>query len=353
MKKRLLSVLLIMCILGALLPIHLSASNDTVITEQEKVFVAATVDGEQIKSVQIDEVPYLFLPSSASLTNLQLAFDGVKVESLQGAKGKCAFKEQVNISRLAYVDKNGRYAIKASTSQGDIEFYIMKGAAISTVYISSGDVAQPREWVDQSKKNKSTGFMKLVQENGTIIYDGELTQIKPRGNSTFDYYPKKAYQIKLGEKTDLLKNGEKEKTWALLANYGDATLMHDKLMKDLAARLGMPYVASSDWVNLYYDGEYRGVYLLGEKNSVGGNSVDITDLEDAYSALNENYGDDMIIAESTNTYGQKYFYTTNLVEPETTAGGWLIELNLQNVDEASGFYTRKGNGVNVKSPEWQ
>ena len=32
-------------------------------------------------------------------------------------------------------------------------------------------------------------------------------------------------------------------------------------------------------MNLYYDGEYRGVYLLSEKNAVKDTGIDITDLE--------------------------------------------------------------------------
>ena len=96
----------------------------------------------------------------------------------------------------------------------------------------------------------------------------------------------------------------------LLAGYFDATQMHDKLIKDLAAELGMAYTASCDWVNLYYDGEYRGVYLLSEKNSVGTAGVAITDMEAAYKKLNSKYGTNMKTATATNDYGQEYQYTT-------------------------------------------
>ena len=39
----------------------------------------------------------------------------------------------------------------------------------------------------------------------------------------------------------------------------------------------MPYTAASDWVDLYYDGVYRGTYLVSEKNAVNKTGVDITD----------------------------------------------------------------------------
>ena len=138
----------------------------------------------------------------------------------------------------------------------------------------------------------------------------------------------------------------------LLASYFDATQMHDKMVKDLAAELGLAYTASCDWVNLYYDGVYRGIYLLSEKNSVGETSVAITDMEQAYEQLNEGYGTDMTTALAENSYGQQYQYTKDLTEPENITGGYLIELNHDKWDEASGFKTRQSVAFNVKSPEW-
>lgn len=128
--------------------------------------------------------------------------------------------------------------------------------------------------------------------------------------------------------------------------------MHDKFFKNLAEQMGMDYVTSCNWVNLYYDGEYRGVYLLSEKVSVGGSSVDIEDLEKAYEDKNPNYGEDMQTSVGTNKYGQKIQFTTGLVDPDSITGGYLIELNHDFIDEASGFWTKKGVAFNVKGPEW-
>ena len=100
------------------------------------------------------------------------------------------------------------------------------------------------------------------------------------------------------------------------------------------------------------DGEYRGVYLLSEKNTVKSTGVAITDMEDAYKAQNPGYGTDMQTTSGKNAYGMTYFYTTGLTEPENITGGYLLELNHDRPDEVSGFITRKGKGINVKSPEW-
>lgn len=318
--------------------------------------VSAVVDGQTIALAEVDGAKYLFLPSSADLTKLSLTFvteppsDRI---SLSGNKGTVYWSSSVDLTAVAEVNAAGYREITASVGKGQtMTFRVMQASPISTVYLTSSNSAQGRDWVDASKQNIATGSMSMVSADGGSIYSGELKQIKARGNSTFTYADKKSYQIKLNTASDLLGNQEQVKTWVLLASYFDATQMHDKLMKDLATKLGLAYTASCNWVNLYYDGEYRGVYLLSEKNSVGAASVAITDMEEAYKAQNPSYGDNMSTDSSLNAYGQKFQYTKGLQEPANITGGYLIELNHNMWDEASGFKTRKDVALNVKSPEW-
>lgn len=318
--------------------------------------VSAVVDGQRIALAEVDGAKYLFLPSSADLTKLSLTFATEPPSnriSLSGNKGTVYWSSSVDLTAVADVDAAGYREITASVGTGKtMTFRVMQASPISTVYLTSSNSAQGRDWVDASKQNIATGSMSMVSADGGSIYSGELKQIKARGNSTFTYTDKKSYQIKLNTASDLLGNQEQVKTWVLLASYFDATQMHDKLMKDLATKLGLAYTASCNWVNLYYDGEYRGVYLLSEKNSVGAASVAITDMEEAYKAQNPSYGDNMSTGLSQNAYGQQFQYTKGLQEPANITGGYLIELNHNMWDEASGFKTRQGVAFNVKSPEW-
>ena len=318
--------------------------------------VSAVVDGQTIDLAEVDGAKYLFLPSSADLTKLSLTFVTEPPSnriSLSGNKGTVYWSSSVDLTAVADVNAAGYREITASVGTGKtMTFRVMQASSISTVYLTSSNSAQGRDWVDRDKKNITTGSMSMVSADGGSIYSGELKQIKARGNSTFTYADKKSYQIKLNTASDLLGNQEQVKTWVLLASYFDATQMHDKLMKDLATKLGLAYTASCNWVNLYYDGEYRGVYLLSEKNSVGAASVAITDMEEAYKAQNPSYGDNMSTDLSQNAYGQQFQYTKGLQEPANITGGYLIELNHNMWDEASGFKTRQGVAFNVKSPEW-
>ena len=321
--------------------------------------VAATVDGHQITLTEKDGAKYLFLPASADLTKLSLTVTTTPVSDkvlLTGDKGTAYLQGTVDLTAVAAANADGYREITASVGKGadTLTFRVMQASAIPTMYLTSADSAnRGLAYVDGSKNNVVTdAAMELIAANGTSIYNGGLKQLKARGNSTFTYAEKKSYQIKLAEPSDLLGKQEQVKTWVLLASYFDATQMHDKMVKDLAAELGLAYTASCDWVNLYYDGVYRGIYLLSEKNSVGETSVAITDMEQAYEQLNEGYGTDMTTALAENSYGQQYQYTKDLTEPENITGGYLIELNHDKWDEASGFKTRQSVAFNVKSPEW-
>lgn len=328
--------------------------------------ICATVDGQTISGLQSGADQYLFLPASAKLSKLALTVttqnsDALKIE-LQGTKGTQTLDgAAVNVTKLADA-QDGLYDLAVLVNgQKAAVVHIAQSANINALYITSDDPAtQGRDFVDASKSNIATGKLLVVDKDGKTVYDGALTQLKARGNTTFTNAEKKSYQIKLDGKSDLIACGEKIKTWTLLAGSHDATLMRDKMFKDLAKSLGMPYTASTDWVDLYYDGVYRGTYIVSEKNSVNKTGVNITDMEKAYEACNPGYGENASTALAENKYGQTYQYTTGLTEPENITGGYLLELNGTKLDdsynpkydEASGFITGKGSAMNVKSPEW-
>ena len=323
--------------------------------------VTASVDGQSIGLSDVNGTQYLFLPASADLTKLPLRFEASENKGalvLSGDKSSLtldAAEQSVDLTALAS-ETDGCYVVTARIGGGDaLTVRVMQGTGIPTLYLTSDDENQARVWVDAAKTNKATGTALMTSTTGATLYNGALKQIKARGNSTFLHTEKKSYQIKLSSGADLLGTGEQVKTWVLLAGYFDATQMHDKLVKDLAAQLGMRYTASCGWVNLYYDGEYRGVYLLSEKNDISKTSVNINDLEKQYELLNKDYGTGMVTAEGKNSFGNTVRYTTNVQDPwaaKDSTGGYLLEMNYHTMEEESCFMTSHGYAINVKSPEW-
>ena len=113
-------------------------------------------------------------------------------------------------------------------------------------------------------------------------------EIKGRGNYTWKL-AKKPYQIKLDKSRPLL-GLPAAKTWVLLANHADASLMRNKLAFDFANSIGMPFSSESRWVDLRINGVYRGNYLLTEKVEVKTNRVELTDAQGVLAELDNNYG---------------------------------------------------------------
>ena len=73
--------------------------------------------------------------------------------------------------------------------------------------------------------------MTIVNSDGTYEYADSVngSTIKVRGNAT-KAYAKKPFQIKLTEKADLFGMGE-SRTWILLANYDDQSLIRNNIIK--------------------------------------------------------------------------------------------------------------------------
>lgn len=256
------------------------------------------------------------------------------------------------------------YALRLEAGKGgEVSEYALRlyfADRIGTMYLLSDDPEnEGRAWVESSpdKSNKATGSMLLINADGTVVYSGGLTQIKGRGNSTW-LSDKKPYQIKLSEKTDLLQTGAEDnaaKTWVLLANYSDRTVMRNTLIYDLGLELGMDYCTENNWVNLYYDGEYRGCYLLSEKVEVGSGRVDITDLEELNEEANEGVDiEELPVQTGRTANGATYQYCAGMNSPGDITGGYLLELEISTRVEAEicWFTTSRGQNVVVKSPEY-
>ena len=274
---------------------------------------------------------------------------------LIGGNRKLISDTTFDLTDLSYPDQEGAYPLTVSITDGDIQrdyhYRVFYGSSLDAIFLSSDEESGGRFYVEKERGNSVEGSMQMITVNGRTLYNGELKQLKSRGNSTFEY-SKKPYQIKLDKKADLIGNGEEGKTWVLLANYADPTMMKDKLCKDLASDFHLPGSPDCKWVDLYFDGEYRGVYLLSEKIQISSTGLEITDLEQAYDEVNDHYGENVEPGISKNKYDNEIQYTENLNTPGDIKNGYLIELNNTQFDEINGFLTTRGKGVNIKAPEY-
>ena len=116
---------------------------------------------------------------------------------------------------------------------------------------------------------KVPGSLRLYDSDGTLTYESGDYQsdvsgmtIRIRGNSSA-YWAKRPFKIKLQKKADLLNRGDKkynDKNWLLIRDLGINTFEGFKV----AELLGMEYVPAARYVNVVFNGEYYGLYLLCE-----------------------------------------------------------------------------------------
>lgn len=131
---------------------------------------------------------------------------------------------------------------------------------------------------EAGKENIDMGYTSCIftVTNTTLNYclaDVE-GKIRGRGNSTWEYFDKKPYKIKFVEKQNLFGMGD-EKEWVLLANAVDYTLMRNEIAFGLGRIMGLQYTPKCQWVQLFYNEEYLGLYLLCEQVKTGINRVNI------------------------------------------------------------------------------
>ena len=90
--------------------------------------------------------------------------------------------------------------------------------------------------------------------------------VKIRGNTSAYYWDKKPYKIKLQQKEDLLfrtdGRNHRDKNWLLL-HEGSINLKTTAALK-VSELMGMEWTPAYQYVNVYMNGQFRGVYMLIE-----------------------------------------------------------------------------------------
>ncbi len=260
-------------------------------------------------------------------------FEGADSPDFMDALPLYIITEQGVIGQMSYADVNCsrgfRYVRYVGPSDArcniaELEFYGHKGAGdnshlaqltnLPVVTIHIKDNIEP-----QDKVNQLESFVSIVSNNGAqLLTDSALTRL--RGNASMSF-PKKPYRIKFSSKHNVLGAPAKAKKWTLINNYGDKTLMRNQLAFELSRRLGMPYTPFCTYVDVLMNGEYKGTYQLCDQIEVQKQRVNITEM-----TPEDNSG-------------------------EALTGGYLIEADAYAGDETSMFWSQKGTGVTIKSPE--
>lgn len=140
-------------------------------------------------------------------------------------------------------------------------------AGLPRIVIETEDFAGVRD-----RETEIPSHLQIYGEKAPESEVYELT-VRGRGNSSFKM-PKYGLKLEFKDKVKLF-GMPKNRDWALIANYGDKTHLRNYMMTRLSEWLGAKYTPRMQFVELYLNRKYMGLYLLSESIKVAKNRVNI------------------------------------------------------------------------------
>lgn len=190
----------------------------------------------------------VFFPNAGARTHIVVNADGSRTFTFD-----CINGESIPESDFVGV---GIYAVAANLPKLEINV----NQPIDTI--------GKEEWVVASF-NLTLGTKQFDSGN----YSG-IGSIKGRGNTSWGQ-PKKPYSIKLESKASLL-DIPRTKKYAIVPSYSDQSMMRNFITYKAGLMLdGIEYTPKCEFVEVYLNGSYNGIYILVERVDIESTKVDI------------------------------------------------------------------------------
>ena len=236
-----------------------------------------------------EKVSYQWYSSADGSTNNAVALKGADESSFKTG---------------AISEKGVRYyfcvaSVGEKSVTSDVAAVAYTGLPVLYVNTPKGvEITSKEDWT------KKTTLTLTDAENPKWNFKDDTTSIRGRGNSTW-LEPKKPYALKLNNKTEIM-GMPKHKRWVLIANYLDNSFLKNHMAFYLSNMLEMDYTVRGKFVNLVFNGVYRGLYWLGEAIKVDKKRVNIYDGEDGMADTDDK---DLLI-EMDSHYDEVVKFTT-------------------------------------------
>jgi hypothetical protein len=130
-----------------------------------------------------------------------------------------------------------------------------------------------------TSKDSYIGANLMMKEDVRTRAAGDMIEsrvnIKGRGNSSWKF-SKKPYTLKFDEKVSLL-DMHKDKTWVLIPNYNDKSMLRNSLAFYMSSISHIDYTPECHFIELIFNENYQGTYLLCEKLKIAKHRVNVGD----------------------------------------------------------------------------
>ena len=233
--------------------------------------------------------------------------------------------------------------------QADLTVYC--AGQIPTLFINTQSGSLDALNSDQSVREQCSYLVCLP--DGSRDCSGRC-EIHGRGNSSWKE-DKKQYSINLSSERSVL-GMESSRKFALIANTSDSSFLRNKITFDLAALCRMPASPQSAFVNVYFNGQYHGLYLMAQRPNAKDGSVRIAKLEKKNRAAAGLSSDRQEAAADSRTVtvvddqGLEIHASPQEKIPDNISGGYLLEMDARYEEEDYWFSTQRHHFV-VKYPE--
>lgn len=216
-------------------PVYQQADAQGVATGETAASV--TVTAADCTAQFIDEAYRLFLPVNTDMAALTIE-TGAELAAADAegltVDGTTVSGDFTNIETLNLTFTDGKAArVELYKSQLPSVSFTLNGVTLDEIQAGSKDV--------KYKGNSVT----ISQAGGSDLTDTDV-EFKGRGNTTWTL-DKRAYQFKLSSKAKVL-GMDKAKTWLLIANRQDTSMMRNKAVYDLANAMGEWLRMAAGWM---------------------------------------------------------------------------------------------------------
>ena len=220
-------------------------------SQAESSILALTLDGVQLSDDNLVLDVYLaMLPVDLTTRTLKIR----------------VYDEEGNVFPVNE-DLGGRAFTAGMTYDFPLTAEVAECSGLPLVFVNNTDrepVVSKDAWLE------GTSYA-IVYSDGTV-FDAP-GKIKGRGNSTWNY-DKKPYAVKF-EKKQKPFGFPANKNWVLLAESCDPSLLRTAYMCAISKATGIEWTINYQYVNLFLNGEYMGVYVFTDKVEKSENRINI------------------------------------------------------------------------------
>lgn len=222
---------------------------------------------------------YSFLPSG---------FVDVKVDLPDAWELSIAGQSMHNGSELVRIGEAAPVSLLVTGQGGKVLLegtyteYVADGTESLFLNVRRGTLSAVH--ADPEKKTSLRAVYETMDADGSIGRSGTCA-LSGHGNLTWRLgtADKKPYSLELDRAASLFGMGSQTE-WVLLSCYFDKTMLMNRMAYESARLLDRPFTPELTMVNLYIDGEYRGLYQLVQKTGADGGTFTRDGVDPAWLA---------------------------------------------------------------------